>query len=74
MRFSSEKQPSIKKAHSDWKLGEVGRELGRQWKAMTEAQKAKYVTAADKDKATWLVTHPKKERPVRKLKAEKKGK
>jgi hypothetical protein len=63
MLFSVETRPTLKVQHPDWKFGEIGRELGKQWKALAESAKAKYAGSAAKGQAAWLAAHPKKVKP-----------
>ena len=48
-RSSSSHVLEIKAAHPDWSLGDVGRELGKRWKELTEDDKKPYHDLAAKD-------------------------
>merc|ERR1711871_1843301 len=47
--FGSATRAEMKAAHSDWSLGDVGRELGKRWKELTEDDKKPYHDLAAKD-------------------------
>ena len=47
--FGSATRAEIKAAHPDWSLGDVGRELGKRWKELTEDDKKPYHDLAAKD-------------------------
>jgi len=51
--FANEKRSGIMSAHKDWKVSEVGSELGRLWRGMSAAQKKPYEDKAVKDKARY---------------------
>ena len=51
--FSKEMRPKLKVDHPEWSFGEYGKELGRRWKAMGDAQKKKYQDMTDKAKAEY---------------------
>ena len=40
--FCSEKRPEVKKANPEASFGDLGKILGAQWKALSDAQKASY--------------------------------
>jgi hypothetical protein len=40
--FSGEKREGLRKAHPDWKVGDIGKELGRLWGNLSDAQKKVY--------------------------------
>ena len=42
MLFAKETRPTIKTELPDLTFGEVGKELGKRWRALTDAQKAEY--------------------------------
>jgi hypothetical protein len=42
MKFSQANRPALKEAHPDWKFGEFGKELGRQWRELSDAEKTKW--------------------------------
>ncbi|KAL9184056.1 hypothetical protein ACHAXT_002142 [Thalassiosira profunda] len=45
MLFSKQERPKVKADMPDATFGEVGRELGARWRALSDAQKAKYKKA-----------------------------
>ena len=47
--FGSATRAEIKAAHPDWSLGDVGRELGKRWKELSEDDKKPYHDLAAKD-------------------------
>ena len=47
--FGSATRAEIKAAHPDWSLGDVGRELGKRWKELTEDDKKRHHDLAAKD-------------------------
>lgn len=46
--FSREARPSIKAENPDLAFGDISREIGRRWRALSEAEKAAYEPSADK--------------------------
>jgi len=42
MNFAKQTRPAIVKANPGMAFGEVGKELGKQWGKLTEAQKEKF--------------------------------
>ena len=50
--FGRATRDDIKAAHPDWSLGDVGRELGKRWKALDDAAKKPFreLAAADKER------------------------
>jgi len=42
MKFSQERRPGLKTEQPDLTFGEIGKALGAEWKALSEADKAKY--------------------------------
>ena len=42
MLFAKETRPTIKEELPDLTFGEVGKELGKRWRALTDEQKAEY--------------------------------
>jgi hypothetical protein len=48
MLFVKAERPKLVAANPQLAFGEVGRKLGEKWRALTEAQKSKYVAAAEK--------------------------
>lgn len=53
MWFCKDERESVKKAHSDWGVTDIGKELGRLWKEMDESDKKKYYDMAEADKARY---------------------
>jgi len=37
--FSQERRPAVREAHPEWKVGDVAKELGRQWRELDDASK-----------------------------------
>lgn len=50
MYFCKDHRAAIKTEHPDWGLGDIGRELGSQWKELDDKAKVKYTKLADADK------------------------
>jgi hypothetical protein len=42
MFFCKDKRPDVVKAHPDWKMGEIAKELGAQWGKLSDKDKEKY--------------------------------
>jgi structure-specific recognition protein 1 len=42
MKFSMKERPSVMKENPDIEFGAVGKELGKRWRALSEAEKKKY--------------------------------
>jgi hypothetical protein len=42
MKFMSETRGKIKADHPDWKVGDVSKEGGKRWKALSEEEKSAY--------------------------------
>jgi hypothetical protein len=42
MFFCADKRAAIREAHPDWKIGDIGKELGAQWQKADDKAKAKY--------------------------------
>jgi len=51
MYFSQEKRIELKAANSSLSFGDLGKEVGKAWKAATDSEKAKFQKMAVKDKA-----------------------
>ena len=49
--FGQERRPALKKEQPDLPFTGVGKALGAEWRAMSDAKKKKFSTAADKAKA-----------------------
>lgn len=75
MFFVKENRKSVVDANPDMKFGEISAELGRQWKALSEKKKAKYVKLGEEEKKRYLEDVEKYGKPERKAKGAKgKGK
>lgn len=53
MYFSQANREDIKKQHPKMEFGEIGKELGKQWKKLGKEEKKKYDKMAEKDKARY---------------------
>ena len=51
--FCEEKRPILKSQHPEFKVGEIMKELGKMWKALSEDGKTKYNELYEKDKARY---------------------
>ena len=47
--FGNAKRNEIKEQHPDMTLGDIGRELGKRWKELTDDDKKPYVDLANAD-------------------------
>lgn len=52
-RFCNDERANVKAAHPDYTVGDIAKDLGRQWSEADEATKAKYEAMAEKDKARY---------------------
>ncbi|GFT96484.1 high mobility group protein DSP1 [Nephila pilipes] len=52
--FSNDERPKVKEAMPDSTVGDIAKELGRRWNAVSPDTKAKYDALAAKDKARYL--------------------
>lgn len=50
MIFGNEVRPKMMKDHPDWKVGDFGKEIGKQWALVTDKQKEKYAKLVEKEK------------------------
>jgi len=50
MFFANDKRQSVRDAHPELKITEVGKRLGEMWKALSESDRKKYETMAGSDK------------------------
>jgi len=55
MFFCADKREDVKKAHPDAKITEISKQLGAQWKSLTDGDKKKYEAEAAKDKSRYEV-------------------
>ena len=51
--FTKDARPKIKEAHSDWKVTEIAKEMGKQWHALDESSKVTYNKKAAKLKSEY---------------------
>jgi len=51
--FSQTKRQGIQQSHPEWKVGDVAKELGRQWKDMDANDKKEYEEMSNRDKARY---------------------
>lgn len=50
MIFGNEVRPKMMKDHPEWKVGDFGKEIGKQWATVTDKQKEKYTKLVEKEK------------------------
>lgn len=50
MWFCKDKRAEVKEKHPSWGVAEIGKEMGAQWKAISDKDKKKYEEQAAKDK------------------------
>ena len=48
--FCNEKRPDVQKAHPEWRVGDVAKELGKMWEAVQGPARDRYEQLAAKDK------------------------
>ncbi|XP_078683532.1 high mobility group protein DSP1-like [Branchiostoma floridae x Branchiostoma belcheri] len=51
--YCADARPKVRAAHPDFQVGEIAKILGKQWKAISEAEKAKYEKKAQTEKARY---------------------
>jgi hypothetical protein len=47
-------------------FADVGKELGKQWKALNDKARSKYVAPYEKEMASWRKSHPASEKVAKK--------
>ncbi|KAK7081019.1 High mobility group box 1 [Halocaridina rubra] len=70
--YANDERPKVRAANPDFSVGEVAKELGRQWNEMTESEKAKYEKQAEEDRARYdreMQIYKLGESPLKKMKA-----
>jgi len=53
MFFANDKRPLLRKDHPDMKITEIGKELGRMWKDLTDEERKPYMQQAEEDKVRY---------------------
>jgi len=53
--YAKDERPKVREIHPEYSVGEVAKELGRQWNELTDEQKAPYETSAESDRARYDV-------------------
>ena len=53
IRFCNDERANVKAAHPEYTVGDIAKDLGRQWGEVSEATKSKYEQMAEKDKARY---------------------
>lgn len=66
MIYSVSIRPSVKTEHPEFSFGQLGREIGAQWRAMTEEQKAPFIAKAKEALAQYNTLTEGMEKPKRK--------
>lgn len=51
--YANEERPKVRSLNPDFSVGEVAKELGRQWNELTETEKAPYEKQAEEDRARY---------------------
>lgn len=51
--YANEERPKVRSLNPDFSVGEVAKELGRQWNEMSETEKAPYEKQAEEDRARY---------------------
>ncbi|XP_068203422.1 high mobility group protein DSP1-like [Palaemon carinicauda] len=51
--YANDERPRVRAANPDFSVGEVAKELGRQWNELTEGEKHKYEKQAEADRARY---------------------
>lgn len=69
--YANEERAKVRAANPDFTVGEVAKELGRQWNELTESQKVKFEKQAEEDRARYdrEMTIYKSGGPFKKMKA-----
>eukprot|EP01052_Picozoa_sp_SAG31_P034242 SAG31_NODE_3973_length_3702_cov_3.586848_4_plen_150_part_00 len=50
MFYSIERRPQLKDEHPDWSFGAFGKQIGTEWRSMSDGEKAPYEHQAEQDK------------------------
>lgn len=58
LRFAAEVRPKLKEEHPDWTFGQLGKEVGKQWKELSEEEKRPYQEAYEAEKKEYDAAHP----------------
>jgi hypothetical protein len=53
IRFCNDERGNVKAAHPEYTVGDIAKDLGRQWGEVDESTKSKYEAMAEKDKARY---------------------
>ena len=70
--YANDERASVRAANPDFSVGEVAKELGRQWNELTENDKHKYEKLAEQDRARYdreMTVYRAGEAPPKKMKA-----
>ncbi|XP_045111318.1 high mobility group protein DSP1-like [Portunus trituberculatus] len=70
--YANDERAKVRAANPDFSVGEVAKELGRQWNELTENDKLKYEKLAEEDRARYdreMTAYRAGEAPPKKLKA-----
>jgi len=51
--YANDERPKVRAANPDFSVGEVAKELGRQWNELMEDEKVKYEKSAEEDRARY---------------------
>eukprot|EP01050_Picozoa_sp_SAG11_P025665 SAG11_NODE_5870_length_1444_cov_1.449814_1_plen_163_part_00 len=54
MFYSIERRPQLKEEHPDWAFGEFGKQIGMEWREMSDDDKEPYTDQAAADKERYL--------------------
>lgn len=62
--FCEEKRPAVREVHPEYKMGDISKELSRQWEACTDKSKFEGRAAADKQRYERAMAEFKKTKDV----------
>merc|ERR1719333_608984 len=52
-QWANKARPAVMKAHPDWSVAQVGKQLGKDWKSVSSGEKAAIQAKVDKEKASY---------------------
>ncbi|MCL4129168.1 UNVERIFIED_CONTAM: hypothetical protein GTU68_001405 [Idotea baltica] len=70
--YANEERPKVRALNPDFSVGEVAKELGRQWNELTETEKSPFEKSAEEDRARYdrdMKSYRAGESPVKKMKS-----
>lgn len=70
--YANDERPAVRARNKDFSVGEVAKELGRQWNELSETEKSPYEKQAEEDRARYdrdMQVYRTGESPVKKMKS-----